>query len=189
MNVAWWALAVSGLSLIVAASSLIWNIRSFVLTGPLVVLEIGAAGISTSIDDWRHVWPEKYSSRSDTLTELDRYWSKRILLMIDATNKGRLQVQVSHVFVEIHTKKSSKSMMIPYGGDEMPVEVTAGTSHGWQLSVYDALVQVEGIKLMDVISFSAYALLGNGETVRSNKLPLTECIGLLMSLDKSGSSG
>lgn len=79
MGVAWWALAVSGLSLIVAIGSLAWNVHSFRRSGPLLLVELRVA------TGWT------------TKSHPSEVGTRRTLFFVDVYNRGRSPVDIVRV--------------------------------------------------------------------------------------------
>lgn len=167
MNAAWWALAVSALSLVAATSSLAWNIYVFQKGGPVVIIKFGMAFNNAVLEQ-----PPKPFVYGDL--KVGAEWT---LLYCDIYNKGRSAIDVTNVTFGTSEKTSSLfSWTPPELRELLPARLESNSSIRFSVTAGDLInfrPPMEGLDLNAIIGFTSTVSLGDG-TVRASDISFAE---------------
>jgi hypothetical protein len=173
MDVGWWALGVSALSMTVSAGSLAWNMHTFKWTGPRVEITLGAGVFVAPVDELTGAFPPMFSGVASRMSEADTRITKSILLVATIRNVGRSPVQV--IAPSIHVGPSESSIPFP-SGQHRDGRLDAASQFSWQATVFEVINLLARGEIANVKWFRVTANLGDGTTVESQKVLLQELL-------------
>ncbi|MFE0021908.1 hypothetical protein [Amycolatopsis sp. NPDC059021] len=181
MNVAWWALGVSVLSLLAASGSLAWNIYSFHRAGPQIVVKIGMScwmdppselGVPMPAAFKREYVPHPLPGEEPLLSDDEIFIARRMRFTVTVHNTGRAPVNLDLVSVTASPPRIGPSAH-SWEEAHLPIRMEQGVSHIFEISAHEVIDQAR-VKVLDIPSFQASARLGNGKRVLSNKITYPE---------------
>lgn len=169
MSVAWWALAVSALSLVAAISSLAWNIYIFRKGGPVVVVKFGMTFNEAILEQG---FPEP-------LVDGDiRGGAEWTLMYCDVYNKGRSAIDVLNVTFGTTEKASDLYFWTPPDVRKLlPVRLESHSSKRFGVTAGELLdcrpPFGADLDMEAIIGFTSTVYLGDG-TTRTLEIPYAE---------------
>ncbi|MFJ9782488.1 hypothetical protein ACIRSS_23105 [Amycolatopsis sp. NPDC101161] len=188
MNVAWWALGVSALSLFVAASSLLWNVYSFRRTGPIVRVEFsmvtGVELFEGVEDDSRYPW-----ELTRSLWDSGRTYRRFIKFRIDVRNIGRSPIDIDSVSVGYLPHFDLFETYVYRPGTESSIRLDHGSRRVFEQEFRD-LVGVQAHEIgKRAQRIYARVSLGDGVTLEPSVIPYSKLLDAISEAEKEAAAG
>lgn len=184
MTVAWWAIVVSVCSLIVAGTSLAWNVLSFRRSGPLI-------SATLEVELTQEVFPdtENFMAWQVVMLSNDRFSCSKLVALLTVTNSGRAAIDITRIFIDVSAPKNQKSALVKdvnsYVKEELrnrpeaERRLEAGSSRVFEFDISSWTTTYTSINKyfshhqawIDTLDMRATVSLGNGIDVKSQKVP------------------
>ncbi|AXB41299.1 MULTISPECIES: hypothetical protein [Amycolatopsis] len=145
-------------------------------------IRISSGTFVAPVEELTGAFPPMFSNVTNRMSEADTRTTKRILLFVELRNTGRSPIEVNTASIEVGPQGSS----IPFLDKEnaFPLKLEPASTRHFKITAFEALNILTRGKIDGAGWFTAVAHLGDGSTVRAEKLSVQATLDAVASFDE-----